>query len=167
MQEAVFLGSYSSEPVGDYFAGTNHILPTAGTARFMSSLSVYDFIKDISVINYSKKRLEKTARHIIGMAELEGLTAHSKCDQSPHGISSMPNFIIKTFGCKTNQYESEGIREALTSKGWNETEIATDSTIGIINTCSVTSRAGASARNAINKLIKTNPNIRIFLPDAQ
>ena len=75
----------------------------------------------------------------------------------------MPNFIIKTFGCKTNQYESEGIREALTSKGWNETEIATDSTIGIINTCSVTSRAGASARNAINKLIKKNPNIRIIL----
>lgn len=74
---AVFLGSYSSEPVGDYFAGTNHILPTAGTARFMSSLSVYDFIKDISVINYSQKRLEKTARHIIRMAELEGLTAHA------------------------------------------------------------------------------------------
>ena len=74
---AVFLGSYSSEPVGDYFAGTNHILPTAGTARFMSSLSVYDFIKDISVINYSKARLEKTARHIISMAELEGLTAHA------------------------------------------------------------------------------------------
>ena len=74
---AVFLGSYSSEPVGDYFAGTNHILPTAGTARFMSSLSVYDFIKDISVINYSRTRLEKTARHIISMAELEGLTAHA------------------------------------------------------------------------------------------
>ncbi len=74
---AVFLGSYSSEPVGDYFAGTNHILPTAGTARFMSSLSVYDFIKDISVINYSKERLDKTARHIISMAELEGLTAHA------------------------------------------------------------------------------------------
>ena len=74
---AVFVGSYSSEPVGDYFAGTNHILPTAGTARFMSSLSVYDFVKDISVINYSKNRLDKTARHIISMAELEGLTAHA------------------------------------------------------------------------------------------
>ncbi len=74
---AVFLGSYSSEPVGDYFAGTNHILPTAGTARFMSSLSVYDFIKDISVINYTRQRLEKTSRHIISMAELEGLTAHA------------------------------------------------------------------------------------------
>lgn len=74
---AVFVGSYSSEPVGDYFAGTNHILPTAGTARFMSSLSVYDFVKDISIINYSKTRLDKTARHIVTMAELEGLTAHA------------------------------------------------------------------------------------------
>ncbi len=74
---AVFLGSYSSEPVGDYFAGTNHVLPTAGAARFMSSLSVYDFVKDISVIRYSQERLLRTGRHIIRMAELEGLTAHA------------------------------------------------------------------------------------------
>lgn len=74
---AVFLGSYSSEPVGDYFAGTNHVLPTAGAARFMSSLSVYDFVKDISVIRYTQERLLRTGRHIIRMAELEGLTAHA------------------------------------------------------------------------------------------
>lgn len=74
---AVFLGGYSPEPVGDYFAGTNHVLPTAGAARFMSSLSVYDFVKDISVIRYTQERLLRTGRHIIRMAELEGLTAHA------------------------------------------------------------------------------------------
>ncbi|MBP5234287.1 MAG: histidinol dehydrogenase [Planctomycetes bacterium] len=74
---AVFLGAYSSEPVGDYFAGTNHVLPTAGSARFMSSLSVYDFVKDISVIRYTPERLARTGAHIIGMAETEGLTAHA------------------------------------------------------------------------------------------
>lgn len=74
---AVFLGHYSSEPVGDYFAGTNHVLPTAGAARFSSSLSVYDFVKDISVISYSAQRLARTGRHIIKMAETEGLGAHA------------------------------------------------------------------------------------------
>lgn len=74
---AVFMGEYSSEPVGDYFAGTNHVLPTAGAARFMSSLSVYDFVKDISVINYTPERLLRTGRHIVKMAEIEGLTAHA------------------------------------------------------------------------------------------
>lgn len=74
---AVFMGSYSSEPVGDYFAGTNHVLPTAGTARFMSSLSVYDFVKDISVIRYTRERLARTGRHILRMAEIEGLEAHA------------------------------------------------------------------------------------------
>lgn len=74
---AVFMGNFSSEPVGDYFAGTNHVLPTAGAARFMSSLSVYDFVKDISVIRYTAERLERTGRHIVKMAELEGLTAHA------------------------------------------------------------------------------------------
>lgn len=74
---AVFLGAYSSEPVGDYFAGTNHVLPTAGSARFMSSLSVYDFVKDISVIRYTPQRLSRTGEHIVRMAETEGLTAHA------------------------------------------------------------------------------------------
>ncbi len=74
---AVFMGAYSSEPIGDYFAGTNHVLPTAGAARFSSSLSVYDFVKDISVIRYSSQRLARTGRHILHMAEIEGLTAHA------------------------------------------------------------------------------------------
>lgn len=74
---AVFLGEYSPEPVGDYFAGTNHVLPTGGAARFSSSLSVYDFVKDISVIRYSSQRLARTGRHIMRMAEIEGLTAHA------------------------------------------------------------------------------------------
>jgi histidinol dehydrogenase len=78
---AVFIGAYSGEPVGDYFAGTNHVLPTAGSARFMSSLSVYDFVKDISVIRYSPERLARVGRHIIKMAQTEGLTAHAAAVQ--------------------------------------------------------------------------------------
>lgn len=74
---AVFLGPWSSEPVGDYFAGTNHVLPTTGAARFSSSLGVIDFQKDMSVIEYSRDRLRETGRHIILMAEKEGLTAHA------------------------------------------------------------------------------------------
>ncbi len=75
----------------------------------------------------------------------------------------MPLFIIKTFGCKTNQYESEGIRESLLTQGWQESTRPEDAQVGIINTCSVTSRAGASARNALNKLRKANPTLRIIL----
>ena len=74
---AVFLGQWSSEPVGDYFAGTNHVLPTTGAARFSSSLGVADFLKDISVIEYSRERLAKTGEKIVLMAETEGLTAHA------------------------------------------------------------------------------------------
>ncbi len=74
---AVFLGPWSTEPVGDYFAGTNHVLPTNGAARFASSLSVYDFVKDISVVEYTAERLRRTGRHILRMAEIEGLTAHA------------------------------------------------------------------------------------------
>ncbi len=78
---AVFMGPWSSEPVGDYFAGTNHVLPTGGAARFSSSLGVADFVKDISVIEYSAERLRKTGRHIVLMAETEGLTAHANAIQ--------------------------------------------------------------------------------------
>ena len=74
---AVFLGAASSEPVGDYYAGTNHILPTAGTARFASSVGVDTFTKNISLLQYTEQRLQKTAGHIIGMAEAEGLHAHA------------------------------------------------------------------------------------------
>ena len=74
---AIFLGSYSSEPLGDYFAGPNHILPTNGTARFFSALSVDDFIKKSSVIAYSKEALESIHKDIERFAEAEGLTAHA------------------------------------------------------------------------------------------
>ena len=74
---AVFLGPASSEPVGDYYAGTNHILPTAGAARFASSVGVETFLKTISLVAYTPQRLQKTAGHIIRMAEAEGLDAHA------------------------------------------------------------------------------------------
>ncbi len=74
---AVFMGPASSEPVGDYYAGTNHILPTAGAARFASSVGVDTFLKTISVLQYSETRLKKTAGHIIVMAEAEGLDGHA------------------------------------------------------------------------------------------
>ena len=74
---AVFLGPASSEPVGDYFAGTNHILPTNGAARFASSLSVDDFLKTISIVAYTERRLAKTADKIVKLAEGEGLEAHA------------------------------------------------------------------------------------------
>lgn len=73
---AIFLGSWSTEPVGDYFAGPNHVLPTMGTARFSSPLGVYDFLKRQSVINYSRGALETNAADIVAMANAEGLTAH-------------------------------------------------------------------------------------------
>ncbi|ERM17151.1 histidinol dehydrogenase [Brevibacillus laterosporus] len=78
---AVFLGPYSSEPVGDYFAGPNHVLPTNGTARFSSPLSVDDFIKKMSVISYSKADLVEHGEKIMRLAETEGLTAHAKAIQ--------------------------------------------------------------------------------------
>jgi len=74
---AVFLGPASTEPVGDYYAGTNHILPTAGAARYASSVGVDTFLKTISVVAYTQERLNKTAEHIIRMAEAEGLDAHA------------------------------------------------------------------------------------------
>jgi histidinol dehydrogenase len=74
---AIFLGNYSSEPVGDYFAGPNHVLPTGGTARFFSPLNVGDFIKKSSVISYTKKALRNVKDDIILFAEAEGLTAHA------------------------------------------------------------------------------------------
>ncbi len=74
---AVFLGQYSSEPLGDYFAGPNHVLPTNGTARFFSPLSLDDFIKKSSVISYSREALEKVHEDIETFAKAEGLTAHA------------------------------------------------------------------------------------------
>ena len=74
---AIFLGSYSSEPLGDYFAGPNHVLPTNGTARFFSALSVDDFIKKSSVISYSREALERIHTDIETFATCEQLTAHA------------------------------------------------------------------------------------------
>ena len=73
---AVFLGHYTPEPMGDYIAGPNHVLPTAGTARFASALSVDHFIKKTSIIHYSKKAFKKEAADVMRLAELEGLDAH-------------------------------------------------------------------------------------------
>lgn len=75
---AVFLGPASSEPVGDYFAGTNHVLPTNGTARFSSSLGLSDFVKTTSIVSYSKKRLQSTAPKIARLARAESLEAHAR-----------------------------------------------------------------------------------------
>ena len=74
---SVFLGNWSPEPLGDYFAGPNHVLPTSGTARFFSPLSVDSFIKKSSFIYYTQPELEKAKDDIITLAETEGLTAHA------------------------------------------------------------------------------------------
>lgn len=74
---AIFIGEYSSEPLGDYFAGPNHILPTNGTAKFFSPLSVDDFIKKSSIIYYSREALQKVHKDIETFAKAEGLTAHA------------------------------------------------------------------------------------------
>jgi histidinol dehydrogenase len=75
---AIFLGRYSSEPVGDYFAGPNHVLPTNGTAKFSSALSVDAFIKKSSIISYSQTALEQNHAKIAAFARLEGLEAHAR-----------------------------------------------------------------------------------------
>lgn len=71
------MGEYSPEPVGDYFAGPNHTLPTSSTAKFSSALSVDDFIKKTSLIYYSKEALSESADDIIRFAENEGLFGHA------------------------------------------------------------------------------------------
>ncbi len=74
---AIFVGAYSSEPLGDYFAGPNHVLPTNGTAKFFSPLSVDDFIKKSSIIAYTREDLEAVWTDVVRFAEEEGLTAHA------------------------------------------------------------------------------------------
>ncbi|MBC2115299.1 histidinol dehydrogenase [Listeria booriae] len=78
---SVFLGAYASEPLGDYFAGPNHVLPTSGTARFFSPLGVADFCKRTSFISYTKEALAKEKDAIVLLAEKEGLTAHARAIQ--------------------------------------------------------------------------------------
>ena len=74
---AVFVGEYSTEPVGDYFCGTNHILPTCGTAKFSSGMSVQEFMRGYSVIKYPESALKNNADYIIQLAESEGMKAHA------------------------------------------------------------------------------------------
>jgi histidinol dehydrogenase len=73
---SVFLGAFTPEPVGDYFAGVNHVLPTSGTARYASPLGVYDFVKRMSYTYYSAEALADAERDIVGIGEAEGLAAH-------------------------------------------------------------------------------------------
>ena len=75
---SVFLGSYSPEPLGDYYAGPNHVLPTSGTARFFSPLSVDSFVKRSSFISYTEEALREAGEDIVKLAETEGLTAHAQ-----------------------------------------------------------------------------------------
>lgn len=75
---AVFLGAYTPEPMGDYIAGPNHVLPTAGTARFSSALSVDHFMKKTSVIRYTRRAFQREAKDVIRLAETEGLQAHAR-----------------------------------------------------------------------------------------
>jgi len=79
---SVFLGRYASEPLGDYVAGPNHILPTSGTARFSSPLGVYDFVKRTSFIQYTKPALAKEAKAITTLARVEGLEGHARAIES-------------------------------------------------------------------------------------
>ena len=74
---AIFLGKYTSEPLGDYMAGPNHTLPTSGTAAFSSPLGVYDFVKHSSVEMYNKEAFQKISKKVQIFAEAEGLTAHA------------------------------------------------------------------------------------------
>ena len=75
---SVFCGPWSPEPLGDYFSGTNHVLPTSGTARFASPLGVYDFVKRMSYTYYTEEALKSAKDHIIALGEAEGLTAHAE-----------------------------------------------------------------------------------------
>jgi len=74
---SVFLGAFTPEAVGDYYAGTNHTLPTSGTAKFSSPLGVYDFVKRIAVTRYTKEALVAASDDIIKIADAEGLAAHA------------------------------------------------------------------------------------------
>jgi histidinol dehydrogenase len=79
---AIFIGRYSSEPIGDYFAGTNHVLPTNSTARFSSALSVYDFMKRTSIVYYSEETWQQNKDKIARLARLEGLEGHARAVES-------------------------------------------------------------------------------------
>ena len=93
---AIFVGEYSSEPLGDYFAGPNHVLPTNGTAKFFSPLSVDDFIKKSSIISYSREALEPIYKDIVQFAECEQLTAHANSIRVRFEADSYPHLTLPT-----------------------------------------------------------------------
>jgi len=79
---AVFLGHFTPEAVGDYIAGPNHVLPTGGTARFFSALSVHDYIKVSNIVHYTREELRRVKDHLVRLAHIEGFDAHAKSAQS-------------------------------------------------------------------------------------
>lgn len=83
---AVFLGAYSPEPLGDYFAGPNHVLPTGGTARYYSVLNVETFMKRTSIISYTQAQLAAVSGDVIRLAEAEGLQAHANAVRLRQGM---------------------------------------------------------------------------------
>jgi histidinol-phosphate aminotransferase len=106
---ALFFGAYAPEPVGDYLAGPNHVLPTSGTARFASPLGVYDFVKRTSIIKYSKERFEAVAPHVMRLAEAEGLDAHRRAV----GIRLEEGLQRREHGERTNDFEPGGAVAAI------------------------------------------------------
>src|SRR2546427_819594 len=93
---AIFVGGATPEPVGDYVAGPSHVLPTAGTARYVSPLGVYDFVKRTSVIAYSPDRLARDAEHIIALAEAEGLYGHAEAIRVRDVVIRHPSSVKAT-----------------------------------------------------------------------
>lgn len=90
---AIFVGGASPEPVGDYLAGPSHVLPTGGTARYVSPLGVYDFVKRISVIGYSQEQLARDAAHVIALAEAEGLFGHAEAVRARLSVVRHPSSV--------------------------------------------------------------------------
>ena len=79
---ALFLGRYTPPSVGDYVAGPNHVLPTGGTAKFFSALTVLDYLKVSNIVHYTKEELSKVKDHLVRFAHIEGFDAHAKSAQS-------------------------------------------------------------------------------------
>ena len=94
---SVFLGRYASEPLGDYVGGTNHVLPTSGTAKFSSPLGVYDFVKRISFTQFSRERLQEVAKDITTLARTEGLEAHARAIEVRFENNCMDGNTLKGF----------------------------------------------------------------------
>src|SRR5690625_5311090 len=104
---AIFLGPYSSEPVGDYFAGPNHVLPTGGTARYASALSVGDFLRHQSIIAYTAKRLVQTGPRVATFARGEGLEAHASDRKSTRLNSSHVAISYAVFCLKKKKRDTK------------------------------------------------------------